>query len=479
MTGRALILRGDAAHIPMPDASVDLIVTSPPFYALRSYTDGGVHYDGQIGSEATPAAYIDTLTECTAEWARVLKPGGSMFVDLGDKYAAGHGGSSTEGNGVNITVRRTRKAAQHWAGADSHPSQSTAAIIPGLRPKSLMLLPERYRIAAVDRLGLTCRAVIIWQKVNGLPESVTDRVRRSHEDWVHLTRQPRYYSAVDEIREPHARLWDASKSNGRTGHGRGTGVMLARPDDPNGGMAVTEPNPLGKLPGSVWTIPTEPLQVPAQLGVDHFAAYPTEWPRRLILGWSPPGICTSCGEGRRPAVQFEYAFGGAIAATEKGHNPAQGNNFATRATRATRATELLGYVCACTPHTDHPGTGEATTRRAYSPGTRDNNAQGTYGRHQAGQYERVGSWRDYHLDQWTPPPTVPAVVLDPFGGTGTTALVAKALGRIGISVDMSADYSRLAAWRTTDPGELAKAMRVPKPEPVGDDQMMLFDPKAL
>jgi DNA modification methylase len=65
------------------------------------------------------------------------------------------------------------------------------------------------------------------------------------------------------------------------------------------------------------------------------------------------------------------------------------------------------------------------------------------------------------------------VILDPFGGTGTTALVASALGRHGISVDMSNDYSHLARWRTTDPGERAKAMRVDKPAPVSDDQLTL------
>lgn len=65
-------------------------------------------------------------------------------------------------------------------------------------------------------------------------------------------------------------------------------------------------------------------------------------------------------------------------------------------------------------------------------------------------------------------------VLDPFGGTGTTALVAKALGRHGISVDMSADYCRLAEWRTNDPGELARAMQVDKPPAVMPDQLDMF-----
>ncbi|MBK7015146.1 MAG: hypothetical protein IPH39_06095 [Sulfuritalea sp.] len=72
-------------------------------------------------------------------------------------------------------------------------------------------------------------------------------------------------------------------------------------------------------------------------------------------------------------------------------------------------------------------------------------------------------------------PTRPGVVLDPFGGTGTTALVAKVLGRHGISVDMSADYCRLATWRTTDPDQIARAMRVDKPARQVDGQADLFD----
>src|SRR5205823_13758824 len=73
-----------------------------------------------------------------------------------------------------------------------------------VQPKCLLGLPWRYALACTDQLGLILRAEIIWSKPNGLPESVTDRVRRAHEQVFHLVRQPRYYSAVDEIREPHA-----------------------------------------------------------------------------------------------------------------------------------------------------------------------------------------------------------------------------------------------------------------------------------
>ena len=89
-----------------------------------------------------------------------------------------------------------------------------------------------------------------------------------------------------------------------------------------------------------------------------------------------------------------------------------------------------------------------------------------------------GPVREYHFDRWIPAPMRPAIVLDPFGGTGCTALVADVLGRTGISVDLSMDYARIARWRTGDPGERARALQVPKPPPVPDGQESLFDLEA-
>lgn len=298
------IIHGDARSLPLADDSVDLIVTSPPYFGLRSYTDGGEHYDGQIGAEATPAAYVDALIECTREWMRVLKPEGSLWVNLGDKY-----------------------------GPD----------------KSLLGLPWEYARACRAQLGLILRAEVIWSKPNGLPESVTDRVRRSHEQWFHLVQQPRYFSAVDEIREEHQA---PGRSPGRNCFG---GRDSNLPRTATGEWSAV--NPLGKIPGSVWEIATQPLKTPTALGVDHHAAFPLEWPRRIIAAWCPPG----------------------------------------------------------------------------------------------------------------------GVVLDPFGGTGTTALCADVSGRYGISVDASADYCRVARWRTADPAERARAMRVAKPEPEMAGQLSLLD----
>lgn len=275
-TGRALIVRGDAAHIPLPDNSVDLIVTSPPYYALRAYTDnGGEHYPGQIGSEATPAEYIDALIDCTREWIRVLRPTGSMFVDLGDKYDSGtrtprHNGGDRMGDG---------RTTQPW---NTDRGQRTSVG----RPKSLLLLPERYRIACMDQLGLTVRAVIVWSKPNGLPESVTDRVRRSHEDWVHLTKRSRYYSSIDEIRENYSpnKPWGSGLKSGlkigaATAVIRGTSAEVGGDDDHKRSVSVhrhrrTRPRPPTRRHDHHRSSRNRPL-VPAD-------------PRETLAGGTPP-----------------------------------------------------------------------------------------------------------------------------------------------------------------------------------------------
>ena len=435
--GSVQILRGNALALGLADESVDLIVTSPPYFGLRSYQDGGEHYAGQIGDERTPAEFVDALIAATAEMVRVLKPSGSIWVNLGDKYSS----TSTPGpQSQNTTMTGGRHK-----GVENIAQRRIASNVPA---KSLIGIPWRYAIRCIDDLGLILRAEVIWSKPNGLPESVTDRVRRSHETWFHFTREPRYFSAVDEIRErydaPNARRTLGKKDPGRGDHGNPTKRM----------DAAQTMNPLGKLPGSVWTIPTEPLHVPESLGIDHFAAFPTEWPRRIIQGWSPSGICTECGEGRRPVV--------ASVGLDMGR--AQARRAQELADKAGLTEAHLGALLSV-------GVSDTGRGAATQSGTGKNTAE-VY--RLAGEArEALGGYaREYLLRRPTslgeacacPEPTAPtrpAVVLDPFGGTGTTALVAKALGRHGISNDMSADYCRLAGWRTTDPKQLAKAARRP------------------
>jgi DNA modification methylase len=418
MTGSAEVIRANSRHLPLADNTVDLVVTSPPYFALRSYQDGGEHYAGQIGDEPTPAEFVASLLEVTAECVRVLKPSGSLWVNLGDKYAGGGGYSPDSPSNVGNN--------RHGDGRGGVRSATNRGDTFGLRTKSLIGIPWRYALACIDDLGLILRAEVIWSKPNGLPESVTDRVRRSHEQWFHFTLEPRYFSAVDEIREAHSQSWGPID--------RVRGRRNVAPDGtPIGGM-VEAPNPLGKLPGSVWTIPTEPLRVPDHLGIDHFAAFPTAWPKRIIAGWSPAGICVECGEGRRPVVSAGASFprdeigvhrnGKVTAERGDGTSTNNVNGQEYNAWRAANPHRLTGYACACPEPTAD---------------------------------------------------TTPAVVLDPFGGTGTTALVAKALGRHGITVDMSADYCRLATWRTNDRDQLAKVLGIDKAPAIHDDEQSLFD----
>ena len=392
----AVLAQADALRLPLADDSVDLVVTSPPYFALRSYRDGDEHYDGQIGSEATPQEFLEALWAATAEMVRVVKPSGSIFVNLGDKYAGSSGrnnngtGSSTLGGGTSVRNRAAAKAATY----------STTT-----RPKSLMGLPWRYAIGCIDDLGLILRSEIVWSKPNGLPEPVTDRVRRSHEQWFHFTLEPHYFSATDEIREQYL-----SDSSGFNGQQKDYGEHERRD---GGRVGVGEQNGLGKVPGSVWSIPSEPLKVPDSLGVDHFAAFPQEWPRRLILGWCPQEVCSECGEGRAPVVlkELELDHHSTHAKTHRanadGQNARSAHGRASDNVSRTVAT-ITGYACACP----------------------DNTA-----------------------------PSIPGVVLDPFTGTGTVPMVARALGRTGIGVDLSADYLRLANWRVFDSGHAAKTMR--------------------
>lgn len=411
MNGRAIVLRGDARNLPLPDESVDLIVTSPPYFGLRSYTDGGQHYEGQIGDELTPREYIDSLLDCTREWMRVLKPEGNIWVNLGDKYSLRAGQFGPQGK---TGQRATRSQAITYADAPARRDLDY-----GVAAKSLLGLPWRYALACIDELRLILRAEVIWKKPNALPESVTDRVRRGHEQWFHLVKQPRYFSAVDEIREPHARDWTPGRNGGTRPKRAGRGTQYD-------GLAESSPNVLGALPGSVWEVATQPLRAPAKLGIDHFAAFPMEFPRRIIRGWSPPGICASCNQGRRPVVLRDRIAdrpgrvqGRAVDALLGGHG-ADGR----AGSRYAAVADIAGYACACpTPAA----------------------------------------------------PTRPAVVLDPFGGTGTTALVASTLGRRGISIDRSADYCRIAQWRTADPGERARALGLPKPPPENPSQERLFE----
>lgn len=276
------VTQGDAFNTGLDDHSIDLIVTSPPYYAFREYTDSlDADPTHMLGNEEHPWQYLRGLVDWGKECSRVLKQTGSLFVVLGDKYA-GSGGHNNAGIGASKKRgpgRYSQSSVVNWA-------------LPPIRNKSQLGLPMRFAHIMAEE-GWIHRQTIIWNKPNSIPTNAKDRAEFTHEYVLHFVLQRNYYYS---------------------------GLLRISPEI---------------YRSSVWTITSsEGLRYPPEIfekfDTDrHFASYPAELVRRIILGWGPAN----------------------------------------------------------------------------------------------------------------------GVVLDPFAGAGTTALVADILGMDAISMDLSAGYTRLARWR--------------------------------
>lgn len=164
----------------MDDNSIDCVVTSPPYYALRKYTDN----DLEIGREQTPSEYIDNLVEVFTEIYRVLKPTGTVWVNIGDTYNGNKVGNTNE-KWENVNTDSFKK--ERWNGCKN---------------KDLIGIPWLLAFALRDRCGFYLRNDIIWHRPNQMPESVTDRCVKSHEYIFLLTKSEKYYFDYKAIQEP-------------------------------------------------------------------------------------------------------------------------------------------------------------------------------------------------------------------------------------------------------------------------------------
>lgn len=188
--GSALLL-GDAREIlaRLPRDSVQCVVTSPPYWSLRDY---GI--DGQIGLEESIDGFIKQLTLVFDEVRQVLRPDGTLWLNIGDSYTSG---------------------GRTWRAPDKKNiarAMSTRPPTPeGLKPKDLIGVPWRLAFALQDA-GWYLRSDIIWNKPNAQPESVRDRPTRSHEYLFLLSREERYAYHVDAVQGPNQRrirsVWD-------------------------------------------------------------------------------------------------------------------------------------------------------------------------------------------------------------------------------------------------------------------------------
>ena len=252
---RRKVLLGDAIERlrELPDDSIDCSVTSPPYYALRDY-----FVPGQIGLEPSVDDWVNDLVAVMAEVERVLKPAGSLWLNLGDSFS------------------------KHLKF--------------GAPPKSMLAAPERLLLALMND-GWIVRSKVIWSKSNGLPNSVADRLNVNYEVVYFLVRSPRYFFDLDAIREPHRSAAGRSENTGGStpawagplAEGSQDGLRRFRPAGQPG-------HRLGKNPGSVWVIPTKGFRG------NHFATFPPELIRRPILATCPEAVCTRCGKPWRRRV---------------------------------------------------------------------------------------------------------------------------------------------------------------------------------
>jgi DNA modification methylase len=185
-------LVGDCREIlnSLPGNSVNCCVTSPPYFGLRDYGAAG-----QIGLEETPAEYVAALVEVFKEVKRVLRPDGSCWINLGDSYAMSSMRGGDKPLSGNVGAHKGYALGSIKAGKRNIPI--------GLKPKDLIGIPWRVAFALQED-GWWLRSEIIWAKPNAMPESVTDRPTKSHEQIFLLTKSSKYYYDADAIREPHS-----------------------------------------------------------------------------------------------------------------------------------------------------------------------------------------------------------------------------------------------------------------------------------
>jgi len=441
----------------IPNESVDCIVTSPPYYGgLRDYGDVDCIWDGdlncehdfsdpvlkggrikrdqdldrkhseikenqfkektyyycskchawrgQLGHEPHPDLYVEHLRQIFFEAKRVLKPEGSLFLNLGDAYYGSWGNyGSRKGGQRKVTTEKLER--------EGVPAQSfrppTAGKEDGawLQDKQLLGMPWRVA-AALQEDGWILRNSIIWSKINHMPSSVNDRFTNAYEFIFFFVKNKKYYFDLTNCRVPHKESslervkydWNGSRPEGASFSQMEISRMC---------------HPLGKNPGDVWEFPTE------SYSGSHFAVFPSELPRRCLKAACPKEICIKCGKAReRLIIKEEVPFNELPESTKKAVERAgseKGNYFGNE----TKDYETSGA--------QKPSETKKSILKSMMT-----------------RIKTVG-WSDCGCNAgW-----VNGTVLDMFVGSGTTLQVARELCLNGIGIEKNAGFIPLIKERVS------------------------------
>ena len=396
-----------AVTAQIPDGSIDCIITSPPFLALRSYLAAD-HPDKalEIGSEATPAAFLDVLLDLTVEWRRILAPHGSICIELGDTYSGsgGAGGDYSEGG-----LREGQPAFRQVGSREHRPLGDpkrgyTTTPDPGLVPlnggrgwplaKSLCGIPALYTNSLAYGRNLLnpaheiepwrIRNVVRWCRPNPPVGALGDKFRPATSEMTVACVSGSRWFDLDAVRMPvtEAEWAKAGQSSGESYQG------TAADGDGYDHVRIRQPNAAGAPPLDYWEIPTQPYKG------SHYATWPERLLVRPILSMCPERVCRVCGEPSRRIVDVKR-----LAAADDSQ-------------RTTKADEYR-----LNAHNHAPEVGWEMS------------------------HETVG-WSECGHDDWRP-----GRVLDPFAGSGTTLQVAVGHGRDAIGVDLDPRNLELARER--------------------------------
>jgi DNA modification methylase len=319
---------------------------------------------------------------------RVLRDDGTCWLNLGDSYVS----HKPRGNAWHTQSSGFGSQTSAFEGAQAAVDLRGK----GYKDKDLLMIPARVAIALCDD-GWYLRKDIIWAKPNPMPESVTDRPTSSHEHIFLLTKRPSYFYDADAVRE--GGVSDHPSGNGFKRDAR----MSYR--DKNGARGSDEQwDDVGGKRNlrDVWTIATQPFSEA------HFATFPPDLVERCVkAGTSERGACPACGAPWARTIETDtdnrtpYATVGTGPKADISRNDGNGFNKVLRA--------------------DGRG-GDLATKQ-----------------------KRTTGWHPTCECPQSDP--VPCVVLDPFSGAGTTAMVSDRLGRDAIGIDLNPTYGEMARER--------------------------------